>query len=97
MSIESREFHAQTNKLLELMIHSVYSEKEVFLRELISNASDAIDKVRFLAQTDEVQAAGDHNYRIKLFPDASASILKIVDNGVGMSFDEVVNKKRSRE
>jgi molecular chaperone HtpG len=91
MSIESREFHAQTNKLLELMIHSVYSEKEVFLRELISNASDAIDKVRFLAQTDEVQAAGDHNYRIKLFPDASASILKIVDNGVGMSFDEVVN------
>jgi HSP90 family molecular chaperone len=51
MSIESREFHAQTNKLLELMIHSVYSEKEVFLRELISNASDAIDKVRFLKQT----------------------------------------------
>ena len=91
MSIESREFHAQTNKLLELMIHSVYSEKEVFLRELISNASDAIDKVRFLAQTDEVLAAGDHDYKIKLFPDATAGTLKIVDNGIGMDFDEVVN------
>jgi molecular chaperone HtpG len=91
MSIESREFHAQTNKLLELMIHSVYSEKEVFLRELISNASDAIDKVRFLAQTDEALAVGDHDYKIKLFPDATAGTLKIVDNGIGMDFDEVVN------
>jgi len=89
-SVESREFHAQTQKLLDLMIHSVYSEKEVFLRELISNASDAIDKIRFLAQTDEQLAKGDHNYKIKLIPDASASTLTITDNGIGMSFDEVV-------
>ncbi len=90
-AIESREFHAQTQKLLELMIHSVYSEKEVFLRELISNASDAIDKVRFLSQTDADLASGDHDYRIKLVPDAEAGTLQVADNGIGMSFDEVVD------
>ena len=89
--VESREFHAQTQKLLDLMIHSVYSEKEVFLRELISNASDAIDKVRFLAQTDTDLATGDHDYKIKLSTDEPAGTLTISDNGIGMSFDEVVD------
>lgn len=87
---KSREFHAQTQKLLDLMIHSVYSEKEVFLRELISNASDAIDKVRFLAQTDTELAKGDHAYKIKLTPNAEEGTLEIADNGIGMSFDEAV-------
>ncbi|MEC7241399.1 MAG: molecular chaperone HtpG [Myxococcota bacterium] len=87
---KSREFHAQTQKLLDLMIHSVYSEKEVFLRELVSNASDAIDKVRFLAQTDTELAKGDHDYKIKLTPNAEEGTLEIADNGIGMSFDEAV-------
>ena len=87
---KSREFHAQTQKLLDLMIHSVYSEKEVFLRELISNASDAIDKVRFLAQTDTELAQGDHDYKIKLTANSEDGTLEISDNGIGMSFDEAV-------
>ena len=89
-TVETREFQAQTQKLLDLMIHSVYSEKEVFLRELISNASDAIDKVRFLALTDSDLAAGDHDYKIKLTPDADADTLTISDNGIGMSAEEVI-------
>ena len=88
---ETREFQAQTQKLLELMIHSVYSDKEVFLRELISNASDAIDKIRFLALTDETTAQGNHDYRIKLTPNKEEQTLTIQDNGVGMSYDDVVN------
>ena len=87
---KSREFHAQTQKLLDLMIHSVYSEKDVFLRELISNASDAIDKVRFLAQTDTELAQGDHDYKIKLTANSEDGTLEIADNGIGMSFDEAV-------
>ena len=90
-TVETREFQAQTQKLLDLMIHSVYSEKEVFLRELISNASDAIDKVRFLALTDSDLAAGDHDYKIKLTPDADADTLTISDNGIGMSAEEVIS------
>ena len=88
---ETREFQAQTQKLLELMIHSVYSDKEVFLRELISNASDAIDKIRFLALTDETTAQGNHDYRIKLTPNQAEQTLTIPDNGVGMSSDDVEN------
>jgi molecular chaperone HtpG len=87
---ETRDFQAHTQKLLELMIHSVYAHREVFLRELISNASDAIDKVRFAALTDEGLAEGDHDYRIRLHPDSEARTLTIDDNGVGMSYDEVV-------
>ena len=88
---EVRSFQAETARILELMIHSVYSHREVFLRELISNASDAIDKVRFLALTDEgLRAAGGHDYAIRLRPDAVTRTLQIEDNGVGMSYDEVV-------
>jgi len=88
---ETREFQAHTQKLLELMIHSVYSEKEVFLRELISNASDAIDKVRFMALTDEELAKGNHEYKIRLDVDKEGQTLAISDNGIGMSYDDVVN------
>lgn len=87
---ETKEFQAHTQKLLELMIHSVYSDKEVFLRELISNASDAIDKVRFLALTDDELAKGDHDYKIKIDVDEDTRILTLADNGIGMSYDEVV-------
>lgn len=88
---EVRSFQAETARILELMIHSVYAHREVFLRELISNASDAIDKVRFLALTDEgLRAAGGHDYAITLRPDATARTLQLEDNGVGMSYEEVV-------
>ncbi len=89
-TIETRSFQAQTRKLLDLMIHSVYSNREVFLRELISNASDAIDKVRFLALTDTALVEGDSEFKIKLIPDADKGTLTVTDNGIGMSFDEVV-------
>ena len=88
---ETRSFQAETARILDLMIHSVYSNREVFLRELISNASDAIDKVRFLSLTDEaLRGDGDHDYAIVLKPDAEAHTLAVEDNGVGMSYDEVV-------
>ncbi len=84
---ETRSFQAHTKKLLDLMIHSIYSQKDVFLRELISNASDAIDKVRFEALTNPDLATDG---KIKLVPDAAARTLTIVDNGVGMTYDEVI-------
>lgn len=88
---ETRAFQAETAKILDLMIHSVYSNREVFLRELISNASDAIDKVRFQALTDAaLRDAGDHDYSIVLQPDADAGTLTIRDNGIGMTYDEVI-------
>lgn len=87
---ETRAFQAQTKKLLDLMIHSIYAHKEVFLRELISNASDAIDKVRFLALTDAELLEGDGDFKIKLIPNAEAKTLTILDNGIGMTYDEVI-------
>ena len=87
---ETRTFQAQTNKLLDLMIHSIYAHKDVFLRELISNASDAIDKVKFLALTDTELLEGDGDFKIKLVPNAEAHTLTILDNGVGMTYDEVI-------
>ncbi len=85
-----RKFQAQTEKLLDMMIHSVYSKREVFLRELISNASDAIDKLRFLALTQPDLVGEDSDYRIELIPDAEAGTLTVRDNGIGMSEEEVI-------
>lgn len=85
----TRKFQAETRKLLDLMIHSVYSRKDVFLRELISNASDAIDKVRFLALTDPALADEAQDFKIKLIPDAAAGTLAVQDNGIGMDEEDV--------
>jgi molecular chaperone HtpG len=83
------EFQAEVRQLLDLMIHSLYSHKDIFLRELISNASDALDKLRFEAITrPELLPAGD--LEIRLEPDATARTLTVWDNGIGMSRDEVV-------
>ncbi|MGE4319310.1 MAG: molecular chaperone HtpG [Deferribacterales bacterium] len=90
MSQERMQFKTEVNKLLELMIHSLYSHKEIFLRELISNASDAIDKLRFEALTNDSLLEGDANYRIKLVPDETGMTLTISDNGIGMTKDEAV-------
>ena len=84
------EFQAETRQLLELMIHSLYSHKEIFLRELISNSSDALDKLRVEALTDASLLDGDDELRIRLEPDTTARTLRIIDNGIGMDRDDVI-------
>ena len=88
---ETRQFQAETRQLLDLMIHSIYSNKEIFLRELISNASDAIDKLRFLAIENPELTANDQELEIKIDPDSENRELKIIDNGIGMNRDEVID------
>jgi len=87
---ETREFQAETKQLLDLMIHSIYTNKEIFLRELISNASDAIDKLRFQSLTNHDLLAGDASFEIFIVPDETTNTLSISDNGIGMTYDEVV-------
>ena len=89
MSIETREFQAETRQVLRLVIHSLYSNKEIFLRELISNASDACEKLRFAALSQS-GLLGDETLQIELIPDATAGTLTIRDNGIGMSREEVI-------
>jgi molecular chaperone HtpG len=87
---QTQSFNAEIKQLLDLMIHSLYSHKEIFLRELISNASDAIDKLRFESLTNPELRPENHEPTIRLEADKSAHTLKIIDNGIGMSRDEVV-------
>jgi molecular chaperone HtpG len=82
-------FEAETKQVLELMIHSLYSNKEIFLRELISNASDAADKLRFAALSNESLYEGDGDLNVRLTVDKKARTLTISDNGIGMVADEV--------
>ncbi len=86
---KTRKFKTEVQQLLHLIIHSLYSNKEIFLRELISNASDAIDKARFKEQTEPALFADDTNYHIRLSTDPEAKTITISDNGIGMTFDEV--------
>lgn len=90
MAKEKHEFQAETRELLDLMIHSIYTNHEIFLRELISNASDAIDKVHFASLTNPDILEGDTEYEIFLEPDKDAHTLTISDNGIGMSRAEVI-------
>lgn len=83
-------FQTEVRQLLDLMIHSLYSEKEIFLRELISNASDASDKLRFEALRDESLYEGDSDLKIRVSFDKAARTLTIADNGIGMSREEVI-------
>ncbi len=87
---ETREFQAEVKQLLQLMIHSLYSNKEIFLRELISNASDAADKLRFEALKDESLLEGDGDFKVEIDVDPKARTLTLRDNGIGMSRDEVI-------
>ena len=82
-------FEAEVKQLLQLMIHSLYSNKEIFLRELISNASDAADKLRFNALSDDSLYEGDSQLRIRIEFDKDARTLTLTDNGIGMTRDEV--------
>lgn len=86
---ETRQFKTEVQQLLHLIIHSLYSNKEIFIRELISNASDAIDKARFKEQTEPDLFADDNDYHIRLAADKEAKTFTITDNGIGMTFDEV--------
>ncbi|MGK2907417.1 MAG: molecular chaperone HtpG [Desulfuromonadales bacterium] len=88
MTVSKRKFKAEVNKILDLMIHSLYSHKEIFLRELISNASDAIDKARYLALTDTAINPEGSDWQIELIPDAKAGTLTVRDNGIGLTRDE---------
>src|SRR5215475_13908540 len=83
-------FQAETKKLLDLMIHSLYTNKEIFLRELISNASDALDRLRFESLTDPRLLEENDKYEIRLETDKEARTLSISDTGIGMSRDEVM-------
>ncbi|MEU8612453.1 molecular chaperone HtpG, partial [Actinoplanes sp. NPDC048791] len=89
MSSETLEFQAEARQLLQLMVHSIYSNKDIFLRELISNASDALDKLRLAVLTSELEA-DTADLHIALEVDAEARTLTVRDNGIGMSRDEVV-------
>jgi molecular chaperone HtpG len=87
---ETRQFETEVTQLLDLMIHSLYSNKEIFLRELISNASDAADKLRFEATTDDALFEGDSDLHVYLEVNEEARTIVIRDNGIGMNHDEVV-------
>ncbi|MBF0447448.1 MAG: molecular chaperone HtpG [Magnetococcales bacterium] len=88
---ETRVFQTEVRQLLDLMIHSLYSNKEIFLRELISNASDAADKLRFEALSNNDLYEGDANLSIRVTVDSEAGTLTITDNGIGMNREEVVS------
>ncbi|MDQ3001953.1 MAG: molecular chaperone HtpG [Fibrobacterota bacterium] len=87
---EKMEFQAEVKQLLNLMIHSLYSNKEIFLRELISNSSDAIDKARYESLTQIETLGEDKTFRIRVSVDKEAKILRISDNGVGMTRQEII-------
>ena len=87
---ETRGFQTEVRQLLDLMIHSLYSNKEIFLRELISNASDAADKLRFEALQNDSLYEGDAELKIRVEYDQKQKTITVVDNGIGMSRDEIV-------
>ncbi|MDX3361884.1 molecular chaperone HtpG [Streptomyces sp. ME02-6978.2a] len=89
MPAETFEFQVEARQLLQLMIHSVYSNKDVFLRELVSNASDALDKLRLEALRDDSLGADTSDLHIEIETDPEARTLTVRDNGIGMSYDEV--------
>lgn len=89
--MEKKQFQAESKRLLEMMIHSIYSQKEIFLRELISNASDAIDKIYYKALTDDQLTFDKDSYYIKIVADKEKRQLKILDTGIGMTKEELEN------
>ena len=87
---ETLGFQAEVKQLLQLMIHSLYSNREIFLRELISNASDACDRLRFESLNNSALIADDSELSIRVDYDVAARTLSVIDNGIGMSRDEVI-------
>lgn len=89
--MENKQFKAESKRLLEMMINSIYSHREIFLRELISNASDAIDKIYYKALTDDSLSFDHDSYYIKITPDKANRTLTISDTGIGMTKEELEN------
>ncbi|WP_144394965.1 molecular chaperone HtpG [Pleionea sediminis] len=90
-SMEKHSFQTEVKQLLHLMVHSLYSNKEIFLRELISNAADAVDKLRFKSLDNANLIADDPEFRIRITTDEKAGTLTISDNGIGMSKDDLMS------
>ncbi|MCX8111358.1 MAG: molecular chaperone HtpG, partial [Syntrophorhabdaceae bacterium] len=88
--METFEFKTEVKQLLDLMVHSLYSHKEVFLRELVSNASDAIDRARYESLTNSSILEDDGGWKIKISVDKDAGTLTVSDNGIGMNRDEII-------
>ena len=82
-----KQFKAESKRMLDLMINSIYTHKEIFLREIISNASDAIDKLCYLSLTDDKVGLRREDFAITLIPDEEAGTLTVRDNGIGMDQD----------
>ena len=89
MEAKTNQFKAEIAEMLDLVVNSLYSKKEIFLRELISNASDAIDRAKFLSLTDTTLNADGAEWKIQLAADKSAKTLTVSDNGIGMDADEL--------
>ena len=89
--METKQFKAESKRLLEMMIHSIYTHKEIFLRELISNASDAIDKLYFKSLTDDSVGLKKDDFAVWIYTDKDSRTLKITDNGIGMTEEELEN------
>jgi molecular chaperone HtpG len=91
MTAEKKTFQAEVSRLLEIVAHSLYSNKDVFLRELISNASDACDRLRYAALTAPELIAGDPGLQVTIIPDKAKGTITVADNGIGMGRDELID------
>src|SRR3954447_19637758 len=89
--METKQFKAESKRLLDMMINSIYTHREIFLRELLSNASDAIDKIYYKALTDDTLTFDQESYYIKVTADQNNRLLKITDTGIGMTQEELEN------
>ncbi|HJO48615.1 MAG TPA: ATP-binding protein, partial [Candidatus Scalindua sp.] len=92
MTVEKMEFKTEIKQVLDLMVHSLYSHKEIFLRELISNASDAIDKAHYESLTNKEILEEEKEWKIKITADKDAGVLTISDNGIGLTKDEAIKE-----
>ena len=92
MTVEKMEFKTEVKQILDLMVHSLYSHKEIFLRELISNASDAIDKAHFESLTNKEILEGENDWKIKIVADKDAGTLTVSDNGIGLTKDDAIKE-----
>ena len=88
---ETRKFKTEIQQLMNIIINSLYSNREIFLRELVSNASDAIDKLRFRSLTEAEILGDDSEFKIKIIPDKEKGTLEISDNGIGMTYEEIID------